>query len=69
MDEDKTGGPEESEIELALARLSNEVLGMQFMEHGLRDLLGNTNYTLLIQRATEARMLLAEKTKREASNG
>jgi len=50
----------------ALTRLSNEVLGsMPLMEPLARRELGNTNYSILIQRAEEARAAIA-KAKGEA---
>jgi hypothetical protein len=48
-------------LQAALARLSNEVLGsLPLMEPLARRELGNTNYSILMQRATEARTLLSE---------
>lgn len=45
-----------AELRLALARLANEVMGSAEMA---RECIGNTNTHCLIQRATEARTLLA----------
>ena len=43
-----------------LINLSNEVLGsMPLVESAMRREIGNTNYNLLIQRAEEARALIA----------
>lgn len=47
----------------ALVKLSNEVLGsMSLVEPSMRREIGNTNYNLLIQRAEEARVLIAKAT-------
>ena len=44
----------------ALIKLSNEVLGsMPIVESAMRREIGDTNYNLLIQRAEEARALIA----------
>jgi hypothetical protein len=52
-------GVAEYDLRIALARLSNEVLGsLPLMEPLCRREFGNTNYNLLIQRAEEARKLL-----------
>lgn len=50
----------EEQLKTALARLSNEVLGsLPLMEPLARREFGNSNYAILIQRAEEARNLLA----------
>ena len=47
----------------ALIKLSNEVLGsMHLAEEAIRQDIGNTNYNLLIQRAEEARAVVAKAT-------
>lgn len=47
------------ELRDALVKLSNEVLGsLPLLEEQARRDMGNTNYTILIQRAQEARNLL-----------
>ena len=48
------------ELLTVLNKLSNEVLGsMPLVESAMRREIGNTNYNLLIQRAEEARALIA----------
>ncbi len=48
-------------LKIALTKLSNEVLGsLPLMEPLARREFGNSNYAILIQRAEEARALLAE---------
>ena len=50
-------------LETALRNLSNEVLGsLPLMEPLARREFGNTNYSLLILRAEEARALLSTET-------
>lgn len=50
------------EIRLALHSLSNEILGaLPLLEQQARQDMGNTNYSCLMQRAEEARALLASK--------
>jgi antitoxin (DNA-binding transcriptional repressor) of toxin-antitoxin stability system len=44
----------------ALARLANEAMGCEAFETQLRRVMGNTNYSLLIQRAKEARAIIAK---------
>jgi hypothetical protein len=53
----------------ALARLSNEAMGCEAFEPELRRVMGNTNYTLLIQRAKEARELLSEARGGSSNEG
>ncbi|MFN3075355.1 MAG: hypothetical protein ABT940_00460 [Alphaproteobacteria bacterium] len=49
------------ELARALARLSNEVIGsLPLGEATIRHAIGNTNYNCLIERATEARAVLAK---------
>jgi hypothetical protein len=57
-----------AELEAGLRKLSNEVLGsLPLMETLARQEFGNTNYTCLIQRAQEARALLAESLQAQAA--
>jgi hypothetical protein len=50
-----------------LRRLSNEVLGsLPLIEELLRQEIGNTNFTILLQRAEEARAALAEQGEQDA---
>ncbi len=50
---------ENERLRLALTKLSNEVLGsLPLMEPLARREFGNTNYSILMQRAEEARALL-----------
>lgn len=54
-------------LRLALIRLSNEVLGiMPLMEPLVRREFGNSNYTILVQRAEEARELIVQAEKKDA---
>lgn len=47
----------------ALVKLSNEVLGsLPLMEFDARQMIGNSNYSILIQRANEARAAVAKAT-------
>lgn len=49
------------DLRTALVNLSNEVLGsLPLMEALARQQMGNTNYNILIQRAEEARTVLAK---------
>lgn len=51
----------------ALTKLSNEVLGsLQLIEPLARQEMGNTNYHILIQRAEEARAVLASASTEPA---
>jgi hypothetical protein len=53
--------PRQDRVRVALRYLSNEVLAsLPLMEPLCRREFGNTNYNLLIQRAEEARAILAE---------
>jgi hypothetical protein len=54
---------ERNSLRDALIKLSNEVVGTcSIAEPMLRHEVGNTNYTVLMQRANEARALLGEQT-------
>jgi hypothetical protein len=56
-------GHGQAEVRDALAKLSNEVLGsLPLMEALCRREFGNTNYNALIQRAEEARAIIAKAT-------